>query len=64
MFPTEGLRKRVEAGEKMLKAAREMRITSAAGTDIRYKLGQYPVITQYGFTDQPGRWDNLPGGFL
>ena len=58
------MRKRVEAGEKMLKAAREMRITSAAGTDIRYKLGQYPVITQYGFTDQPGRWDNLPGGFL
>ena len=64
MFPTEALRKRVEAGEKMLKAAREMRITSPAGTDIRYKLGQYPVITQYGFTDQPGRWDNLPGGFL
>lgn len=64
MFPTEQLRNRVEAGEKMLKAARELRITSAAGTDIRYKLGQYPVITQYGYTDQPGRWDNLPGGFL
>jgi 2,5-dihydroxypyridine 5,6-dioxygenase len=64
MFPTEALRKRVEAGEKMLKAAREMRITSPAGTDVRYKLGQYPVITQYGFTDQPGRWDNCPGGFL
>lgn len=64
MFPTEALRKRVEAGEKMLKAAREMRITSPGGTDIRYELGQYPVITQYGFTDQPGRWDNLPGGFL
>jgi 2,5-dihydroxypyridine 5,6-dioxygenase len=64
MFPTEQLRGRVEAGEKMLKAARELRITSAAGTDIRYKLGQYPIITQYGYTDQPGRWDNLPGGFL
>jgi 2,5-dihydroxypyridine 5,6-dioxygenase len=64
MFPTESLRRRVEAAEQMLKAAREMRITSAAGTDIRYKLGQYPVITQYGYTDQPGRWDNLPGGFL
>jgi 2,5-dihydroxypyridine 5,6-dioxygenase len=64
MFPTQTLRKRVEAGETMLKAAREMRITSAAGTDIRYELGQYPIITQYGFTDQPGRWDNLPGGFL
>ena len=48
----------------MLSAAREMRITSPAGTDITYRLGQYPVITQYGYTDQPGRWDNLPGGFL
>lgn len=64
MFPTEALRKRVEAGEKMLKSAREMRITSPAGTDVTYQLGQYPVITQYGYTDQPGRWDNLPGGFL
>lgn len=64
MFPTEALRRRVEAGETMLKAARELRITSRAGTDVRYKLGQYPVITQYGFTDRPGRWDNLPGGFL
>lgn len=64
MFPTEALRRRVEAGEKMLTSARELRITSPAGTDIRYELGQYPIITQYGFTDEPGRWDNLPGGFL
>jgi 2,5-dihydroxypyridine 5,6-dioxygenase len=64
MFPTEGLRRRVEAGEKILSSAREMRIVSAAGTDITYCLGQYPVITQYGYTDQSGRWDNLPGGFL
>src|SRR5262249_54738330 len=64
MFPRENLRHRVEAGEKMLVAARQMRIVSAAGTDITYELGQYPVITQYGYTDQPGRWDNLPGGFL
>jgi 2,5-dihydroxypyridine 5,6-dioxygenase len=41
-----------------------MRIVSSAGTDVTYRLGQYPVITQYGYTDQPGRWDNLPGGFL
>jgi 2,5-dihydroxypyridine 5,6-dioxygenase len=64
MFPTEALRRRVEAGEKLLAAAKEMRITSAAGTDVTYRLGQYPVITQYGYTDKPGRWDNLPGGFL
>jgi 2,5-dihydroxypyridine 5,6-dioxygenase len=64
MFPTVELRRRVEAAAKTLSSARRMRITSSAGTDVVYELGQYPVITQYGFTDEPGRWDNLPGGFL
>ena len=64
MFPTPQLRKRVETAEKRLAAAKSLRITSAAGTDVTYKLGAYPVITQYGYTDEPGRWDNCRGGFL
>lgn len=64
MFPTPDLRRRVEAAARMLGAAREMRITSPAGTDITYRLGQYPTGTQYGYTDEPGRWDNLPGGLV
>jgi 2,5-dihydroxypyridine 5,6-dioxygenase len=28
------------------------------------RLGQYPVVTQYGFTDQPGRGDHWPSSFL
>jgi 2,5-dihydroxypyridine 5,6-dioxygenase len=64
MFPTKELRRRVEAAETRLKQAKELRITSKAGTDVTYRLGRYPVLTQYGYTDQPGRWDNLPGGFL
>lgn len=64
MFPRPELRKRVEAAEKILSKAKEMRISSPAGTDVTYKLGRYPTITQYGYTDQPGRWDHLPGGFL
>jgi 2,5-dihydroxypyridine 5,6-dioxygenase len=64
MFPTPDLRRRVEAGAKRLGAARTLRITSRAGTDLTYRLGRYPVLTQYGYTDEPGRWDNLPGGFL
>lgn len=31
---------------------------------MTYELGQYPVLTEYGFTDTPGRWDHWPGGFL
>lgn len=64
MFPTQELRERVEAGERRLKKARNLRFTNAAGTDVSYELGAYPILTEYGFTDTPGRWDHWPGGFL
>ncbi len=64
MFPTPELRRRVEAGARLLGAAKTLRVTSRLGTDLTYRLGRYPVLTQYGYTDEPGRWDNLPGGFL
>lgn len=64
LFPRIELRRRVEAAEKRLAAAKRMHITSRAGTDVTYDFGQYPVITQYGYTDKPGRWDHLAGGFL
>jgi len=62
--PTEELRREIEAGSELLKRARTMRVTSPAGTDFEMKLGQYPVITQYGYTDTPGRWDHWPSAFL
>ena len=63
MFPTEDLRRRVEYAKGMLEQARELRFTSDAGTDVTYQLGQYPVISEYGYTDEPGRWDHFPSGF-
>ena len=64
LFPTPQLRERVEAGEARLAKAQHLRFTNPAGTDVSYRLGQYPVLTEYGFTDTPGRWDHWPGGFL
>ena len=64
MFPTPALRERVEYGEQLLERASELRFTNAFGTDVTYQLGAYPVITQYGYTDTPGRWDHWPSGFL
>lgn len=64
LFPTVELRARVEAAERRLAAAHELRVTSEAGTDLVYALGQYPVMTEYGYTDEPGRWDHWPSGFL
>jgi 2,5-dihydroxypyridine 5,6-dioxygenase len=64
MFPTRRLRERVEAGAERLSAATSLRFTNAAGSDVTYQLGAYPVVTQYGYTDTPGRWDHWPSGFL
>jgi len=64
MFPTEDLRRRVEAGQELLSQAKVLRFTNPAGTDVTYRLGAYPTMTQYGYTDEPGRWDHWPSGFV
>jgi 2,5-dihydroxypyridine 5,6-dioxygenase len=64
MFPTEDQRRRVELSARMLDEAKTLRMTNAAGTDVTYRLDQYPVMACYGYTDEPGRWDHWPGGFV
>ena len=64
MFPSRRLRERVEYGEQLLGKASQLRFTNKLGTDVTYQLGAYPVITQYGYTDTPGRWDHWPSGFV
>src|SRR5690606_28555849 len=54
---------RVLAAAKRISDAKEMHVTSEAGTDFRCRLGQYPVRTQYGLADEPGRWDHWPSCF-
>lgn len=63
LLPTEEDRARVKAAAALLEKARSMHVTSAAGTDLHLPLGQYPVIPEYGFVDEPGRWDHWPSGF-
>jgi 2,5-dihydroxypyridine 5,6-dioxygenase len=64
ILPSPDDRRRVKAAEARLKRAGTMRIASEAGTDLRVELGQYPVLTEYGFADEPGRWDHWPSGFV
>ncbi|MFB9980783.1 leucyl aminopeptidase (plasmid) [Mesorhizobium sp. AR02] len=64
LLPTKELRERVEVGEALLSKAKTMRITSRHGTDVVYKLGVYPTVGEYGYTDQPGRWDHWPAAFV
>lgn len=64
ILPTLEDKQRVQRAEKYLKRAQSMHVTSAAGTDFYAPLGQYPAVTEYGFADEPGRWDHWPSGFL
>jgi 2,5-dihydroxypyridine 5,6-dioxygenase len=64
LMPTKELRERVEVGAELLAKAQSMRITSPHGTDVTYRLGVYPTISEYGYTDQPGRWDHWPAAFV
>jgi len=63
MVPTESDRERVLAASEKLGSAKEMHVVSDAGTDIRFQLGEFPAISEYGYVDEPGRWDHWPSGF-
>lgn len=52
------IRGRVERAASRIDAASTMRVTSAVGTDIIYSLEGRTTTTQYGYTDEPGRWDH------
>ncbi|MFC3225945.1 leucyl aminopeptidase [Marinibaculum pumilum] len=64
LFPTKALRARVEAGERLLADASSLRFVNRAGTDVTYRLAGKSILTEYGYTVTPGRWDHWPGGFL
>ncbi len=64
LMPTPEDKARCErAGEKMRKA-RTMRVQSEAGTDMTVSIGDYKVLLEYGYADDPGHWDHWPAGFL
>jgi 2,5-dihydroxypyridine 5,6-dioxygenase len=64
LVPSEADRTRVKAAAARVEHAREMTVSSAAGTRLRCPLGEFPAISEYGFVDEPGRWDHWPSGFV
>lgn len=54
--------RRVEIGIQMLREAREMRVTSAAGTDLTVDLTDAPCGGTPGFGTHPGAVAHWPGG--
>ncbi len=64
MMPSPDDKRRVCAAAACIERAEEMRVTSAAGTDLRVRLGAYPILREYGYADEPGHWDHWPAGFV
>ncbi len=56
------LKERVKTGMKMMRGAREMHVTSTAGTDLTISLEGAVVGGGWGFTTTPGTITNWPGG--
>ena len=64
LLPQPGDDVQAKAAVKRARAAREMRVTSAAGTDLRVLMEKAPVAGVWGWTDRPGTVAHWPGGVV
>jgi 2,5-dihydroxypyridine 5,6-dioxygenase len=63
LVPTEEDKRRVMAADARLRRAKNMNVTSPAGTNVSFSIGQFPTLPEYGYADEPGHWDHWPSGF-
>jgi 2,5-dihydroxypyridine 5,6-dioxygenase len=59
-----GLKEACKHAALVYRKTRMVRVTSDAGTDLSYECGQYPVMTQWGYADEPGHFDHWGGGHI
>jgi 2,5-dihydroxypyridine 5,6-dioxygenase len=59
-----GLKEAVLHAHRLYESTKQVRVTSKAGTDLTYSRGEYPVMSQYGMADEPGRFDHWGVGLL
>jgi 2,5-dihydroxypyridine 5,6-dioxygenase len=64
MAPDSALETSVRAATKMLRGAKTMRVTSAAGTDLRIDIAGASTVGVWGWTDRPGTLAHWPGGLV
>lgn len=64
MLPQVTDKDRVLHAQACIRQSRRMRVTTAAGTDFEVGLGELRGNCQYGFSDEPGHWDQWPGAFV
>lgn len=59
-----GLKEACKHAEARYRATKTVRVTSEAGTDLSWSCGDYPVMTQWGYADEPGHFDHWGAGHI
>lgn len=59
-----GLKEACKYADKLYSGTTKIHVTSEAGTDLTFSRGEYPVMTQWGFADEPGHFDHWGGGHI
>jgi 2,5-dihydroxypyridine 5,6-dioxygenase len=59
-----GLKEALKYAEGVYQRTKQVRVLSDAGTDLTYDCGEYPVMTQWGYADEPGHFDHWGGGHI
>lgn len=62
--PESALETQVRAAAKMLRGAKRMTVTSAAGSDLTIDMQGAPTVGIWGWTDKPGTLAHWPGGIV
>ena len=64
LMSPKGLKEALKHAERRYRETREVRVVSDAGTDFNYSCGEYPVMSQWGYADEPGHFDHWGGGHI
>ena len=59
-----GLKEALLHAHQRYQNTREVRVVSEAGTDLTYSRGEYPVMSQWGYADEPGHFDHWGAGHI
>src|SRR6266851_3839218 len=62
LLPDPALEPKIRAGMKKLRAAKTMRVTSSAGSDLTISVAGAPVGGVWGYAAKPGQIAHWPGG--
>lgn len=64
LLPDDALEHSVKAHSKRMRSAKQMHVTSAAGTDLKIALEGAPGGGNWGYTSKPGTMTHFPGGLV